>query len=165
MVPFRSRTNSARSQMPRLCDRRDISLRPRPWARNRRAAKMQMAVAGKCRMAPHPVDGDAQQFRVVFVKLRKKLVVSATWSPQTGLHYVVLRYAYSRNFWVGNAVQRFTVRTMCPSAADGSLEKGCGYENKNPCNGLLSADTFRAAPCAERSRCICQDRALQSRPG
>src|SRR3981081_2206370 len=45
------------------------------------------------------------------------------------------------------------------------IKKGCGYENENPCCGLLPANTFGAASCAETPRCICQDYGLHSRPG
>ena len=36
---------------------------------------MQVAVTGKGRMAPHPVDRNAQEFRVVLVELRENLIV------------------------------------------------------------------------------------------
>jgi hypothetical protein len=50
-------------------------LPPRPWVRNRRAAKMQVAVAGKGRIAPDPVGRNTQRFRIVPAELREEDLV------------------------------------------------------------------------------------------
>ena len=42
---------------------------------------MQVAVTRKCRMALYPVDPNAQEFRVVLVKLRKNFIVERHLIP------------------------------------------------------------------------------------
>src|SRR6266850_6232504 len=43
--------------------------------------------------------------------------------------------------------------------------KGCEYEYKDPCGGLLSADTLGTTTCAETARYVRQDHGLQSWSG
>src|SRR5258708_33480133 len=94
---------------PRLHDRRGISLPPRPWVRNRRTAKMQVAVAGKGRMAPDPVGRNTLQFRIVLAELREDLGVE--------------RHLIATNRAVGWVVHE-SYRTALPDQSERGLDGG-----------------------------------------
>jgi len=84
-----------------------------------------------------------------------------TYFYGTGIRQISLNVLAERSFIF--PVSSF--ETVPSKPKQSKANKGCEYEYKDPCGGLLSADTLGTTACAETARYVCQDHGLQSWSG